>query len=135
MNRAASCLLVLVSSGLLGAGCSSGDPEASRSHSERTAAPTEGAAASTGGAAGEWRQPLFEGLGDLHIPITTSSDTAQRYFDQGLSLAFAFNHAAADLAFNEAVMNDPDCAMCYWGSALVLGPNVNHGSGQRRAGP
>jgi tetratricopeptide (TPR) repeat protein len=68
---------------------------------------------------------LFGGLGDLHIAITTSSETAQRYFDQGLSLAFAFNHAAADLAFNEAAMHDPDCAMCYWGSALVLGPNVN----------
>lgn len=72
-----------------------------------------------------WRQPLFDGLGDLHLPITTSSQTAQRYFDQGLALAFAFNHAAADLAFTEATMHDPDCAMCYWGSALVLGPNVN----------
>jgi tetratricopeptide (TPR) repeat protein len=72
-----------------------------------------------------WRQPLFEGLGDLHLPITTASDEAQRYFDQGLMLAFAFNHAAADFSFNEAAMHDPDCAMCYWGSALVLGPNVN----------
>jgi tetratricopeptide (TPR) repeat protein len=74
-----------------------------------------------------WRQPLFEGLGDLHFPITTASETAQRYFDQGLALAFAFNHAAADFAFTEATMHDADCAMCYWGSALVLGPNVNAG--------
>ena len=59
------------------------------------------------------------------IPITTTSETAQHYFDQGLSLAWAFNHAAADFAFNEAALHDPDCAMCYWGSALVLGPNVN----------
>lgn len=73
----------------------------------------------------EWRQPLFDGLGDLHFPITTASTTAQRYFDQGLALAFAFNHAAADIAFTEATAHDPDCAMCYWGSALVLGPNVN----------
>jgi hypothetical protein len=72
-----------------------------------------------------WRQPLFEGLGDLHFAITTRSETAQRYFDQGLALAFAFNHAAADFAFTEGAMHDPDCAMCYWGSALVLGPNVN----------
>jgi tetratricopeptide (TPR) repeat protein len=77
------------------------------------------------GEAAEWRQPLFEGLGDLHFTVTTSSPTAQRYFDQGLALAFAFNHAAADLAFNEATLHDPDCGMCYWGSALVLGPNVN----------
>ncbi len=75
----------------------------------------------------EWRQPLFEGLGEIHLPVTTSSDVAQQYFDQGLSLAYAFNHAAADFAFNEAALNDPDCAMCYWGSALVLGPNVNAG--------
>ena len=75
----------------------------------------------------EWHQPLFEGLGDIHLPITTSSETAQKYFDQGLSLAYAFNHAASDFAFNEAALNDPDCAMCYWGSALVLGPNVNAG--------
>jgi hypothetical protein len=72
-----------------------------------------------------WRQPLFEGLGDLHFAITTGSQTAQRYFDQGLALAFAFNHAAADFAFTEGALHDPDCAMCYWGSALVLGPNVN----------
>lgn len=73
----------------------------------------------------DWRQPLFEGLGDLHFPITTASAEAQAYFDQGLMLAFAFNHAAADFAFTEATVHDPDCALCYWGSALVLGPNVN----------
>ncbi len=72
-----------------------------------------------------WRQPIFEGLGDEHFPITTSSADAQAYFDQGLRLAWAFNHAAADIAFNEAALADPDCAMCAWGSALVLGPNVN----------
>jgi tetratricopeptide (TPR) repeat protein len=71
------------------------------------------------------KQPLFDGLGGVHLAITTASEQAQKYFDQGLALAYAFNHAAADLAFTEAQMVDPDCAMCYWGSALVLGPNVN----------
>src|SRR4030095_15716221 len=70
-------------------------------------------------------QQLFQGLGGVHLAITTSSEQAQKYFDQGLALAYGFNHAAADLAFTEAALNDPDCAMCYWGSALVLGPNVN----------
>src|SRR5262245_11733010 len=70
-------------------------------------------------------QPLFDGLGNLHYPITTTSEEAQRYFDQGLMLTFAFNHAAADLAYTEAAARDPDCALCYWGSALVLGPNIN----------
>jgi tetratricopeptide (TPR) repeat protein len=70
-------------------------------------------------------QPLFDGLGNLHFAITTASPDAQRYFDQGLMLGFAFNHAAADLAFSEAARRDPECALCYWGSALVLGPNIN----------
>lgn len=72
-----------------------------------------------------WRQPLFNGLGGVTFPITTASPVAQQYFNQGLALSYAFNHAAADFAFNEATIYDPDCAMCYWGSALVLGPNVN----------
>lgn len=72
-----------------------------------------------------WRQPLFNGLGGVNFPITTASPVAQQYFNQGLALSYAFNHAAADFAFNEATIYDPDCAMCYWGSALVLGPNVN----------
>jgi len=72
-----------------------------------------------------WRQPLFKGLGNVDLPITTSSTAARNYFNQGLALAYAFNHAAADFAFTEATVYDPDCAMCYWGSALVLGPNVN----------
>jgi tetratricopeptide (TPR) repeat protein len=72
-----------------------------------------------------WRQPLFSGLGGVNFPITTTSPVAQNYFNQGLALSYAFNHAAADFAFTEATIYDPDCAMCYWGSALVLGPNVN----------
>ena len=75
--------------------------------------------------AAAWRQPLFDGLGNVNLTITTNSEQAQSYFNQGLALAFAFNHAAADFAFTEATVYDPDCAMCYWGSALVLGPNVN----------
>jgi len=70
-------------------------------------------------------QPLFDGLGPLHFAITTNSTEAQKYFNQGMMLAWGFNHAAADLAFNEGAINDPDCAMCYWGSAFVLGANIN----------
>ena len=50
---------------------------------------------------------------------------AQRYFDQGLRLAYGFNHEAAGRAFAEAARLDPKCAMCVWGQALVLGPNIN----------
>lgn len=71
------------------------------------------------------RAPLFEGLGDTHYPITTSSELAQRYFDQGLVLAYGFNHAEAERSFRQAAELDPECALCFWGAALVLGPNVN----------
>ena len=50
---------------------------------------------------------------------------AQRYFDQGLRLAYAFNHAEAHRAFKKAQELDPDCAMCFWGEAFVLGANIN----------
>jgi tetratricopeptide (TPR) repeat protein len=69
--------------------------------------------------------PLFEGLGDYHLKITTRSELAQRYFDQGMTLSFGFNHAEAARSFREASRLDPECAMCSWGLALVLGPNIN----------
>ena len=58
-------------------------------------------------------------------PITTQSPLAQRYFDQGLNLCFGFNHEAAIRAFEEALEIDPSCAMCEWGIAFALGPNIN----------
>ena len=82
------------------------------------------------------RVPLFENLGRLHHPITTSSPEAQRYFDQGLRLIYAFNHEEAIRAFEEAVRLDPSAAMAYWGVALALGPNINAGmdkTAERRA--
>jgi tetratricopeptide (TPR) repeat protein len=69
--------------------------------------------------------PLLSGLGTLSYPITTSDPLAQKYFDQGLRLSFAFNHAEARRAFRRAQRLDPGCAMCFWGEALVLGPNIN----------
>lgn len=69
--------------------------------------------------------PLFDNFGELHRDIRSKVPAAQRYFDQGLRLAFGFNHEAAGRAFAEAARLDPDCAMCLWGQALVLGPNIN----------
>ena len=68
---------------------------------------------------------LVDDLGTLHYPITTSVARAQQFFDQGLRLAYAFNHGEALRAFRKARTLDPNCAMCYWGEALVLGPNIN----------
>jgi tetratricopeptide (TPR) repeat protein len=71
------------------------------------------------------KAPLYDNLGNLQHTITTSSPEAQRYFDQGLTLSYAFNHAEAIRAFQQAIALDPDCAMCYWGVAYALGPNIN----------
>ncbi len=69
--------------------------------------------------------PLFENLGNLHFPITTSKARAQEFFDQGLRLTYAFNHAEAHRSFMEASRLDPGAAMTYWGQAYALGPNIN----------
>ncbi len=69
--------------------------------------------------------PLFEGMGDFHREITTTSPEAQKYFDQGMVLAFGFNHAESIRSFRAAQALDPACAMCFWGEALATGPNIN----------
>jgi hypothetical protein len=69
--------------------------------------------------------PLYDNLGRHHFRISTSEPTAQRYFDQGLRLYYAFNHAEAIRSFREAQRRDPSCAMCFWGEALAWGPNIN----------
>lgn len=96
-------LCVLVSATLLGCATRSGGPAPSA----------------------ERRAPLFNDLGIHHHEITTKSPEAQRYFDQGLILNFGFNHAEAVRSFQEAARLDPSCAMCSWGEALALGPNIN----------
>lgn len=68
---------------------------------------------------------LLTDLGGYRHAVTTQSPAAQRYFDQGLVLSFAFNHSESVRAFQAAQMLDEHCAMCYWGEALALGPNIN----------
>jgi tetratricopeptide (TPR) repeat protein len=73
------------------------------------------------------REPpiVFDDLGRHHHPVTTRSPEAQRYFDQGLRLVWAFNHDEATRAFAWAARLDPECAMAWWGVALAAGPNYN----------
>lgn len=70
--------------------------------------------------------PLFEGLGHYSRPIHTSAPLAQRYFNQGLTLAYAFNHDEAIRSFTAATQLDPQCAMAWWGIALCNGPHINY---------
>ncbi len=118
--RVSLCLLSFAA--LLGAlGCGhDGGPGSSE------AAP-EAAEASAGPA------KLLEGLPPANFPVTTSSPEAQRYFDQGLILLYGFNHEAAIRSFEEALRLDPTCAMCRWGVAFALGPNINRPMGPESA--
>ena len=68
---------------------------------------------------------LYKNLGRYSYRITTTSSDAQRWFDQGLRLVYAFNHAEAQRAFREAARHDAGCAMCYWGIAITEGSNYN----------
>jgi tetratricopeptide (TPR) repeat protein len=77
--------------------------------------PTQGAEAT----------PLYDNLGTLHREVTTRSQVAQQYFDQGLRLTYAFNHDEAIKSFKQGLKHDSTCAMCYWGVAYALGPNIN----------
>ncbi len=69
--------------------------------------------------------PLYDDLGDHHRAIISSSDDIQAFFDQGLRLQYAFNHAEAIRSYEHALELDPGCAMCWWGLALAAGPNIN----------
>lgn len=71
--------------------------------------------------------PLYDNLGTLHYPIGTRVPLAQRYFDQGMRLAYGFNHAEAIASFRRAAELDSTCAMCQWGIAWAAGPNINAG--------
>ncbi|WP_395326856.1 hypothetical protein WBP06_09040 [Novosphingobium sp. BL-8H] len=69
--------------------------------------------------------PLYDDLTRSGFPVSTGDPQAQRYFNQGLTLAYGFNHAGAVRSFREAQRLDPGCAMCWWGEAVALGPNIN----------
>lgn len=72
------------------------------------------------------RPQLFEGLGSHHRAVTNASPEGQKYFDQGLTFTFAFNHDEAIRSYTEAARIDPECAMHMWGVALCNGPHINN---------
>lgn len=71
---------------------------------------------------------ILQGMGNWHHPITTKSAEAQKFFDQGLTLVYAFNFDEAKRSFQRASQLDPAAAMPYWGLALALGPSYNGGT-------
>lgn len=69
--------------------------------------------------------PLFSGLDHRKFPISSGNKEAQAYFQQGFALLYGFNHWEAIRAFKKAQEADPNCAICFWGEAIALGPNIN----------
>ena len=98
----------------------SAPPLAAQSHKHYADAPQGEKPSPTGQLA-----PRLQNLGAHTFPVTTASEAAQAFVDQGLNLSYGFNHAESGRAFREAARLDPECAMAYWGQALVLGPNIN----------
>jgi tetratricopeptide (TPR) repeat protein len=124
MNSAIWKIIAMAAFSLLTSACSRPDaPAATESAAVDTQ--VDPAIAARNELASRAGAPLFDGMGNHHHPITTADADAQRYFDQGLIIDFAFNHAESARSFRAAQKLDPDCAMCYWGEALALGPNIN----------
>ena len=78
---------------------------------------------------------LRSGLDAISYNVTTSKPEAQVWFNQGLAYTYNFNHGEAINAFKRAQEIDPDCAMCYWGEAFALGPNINAPMGEEAVAP
>lgn len=111
-ERFVADLLAFIGEGAAAPGGAGHAHAPSREHSHPAAAPST-------------VMPLLSGLGDWHLEAITASPEAQRYFDQGLRLMYAFNHDEALRSFERAVSLDSACAMCHWGVAYALGPNIN----------
>ena len=78
-------------------------------------------------AGGSAPMPLLAGIPRTQLPAGKLEGDARRYFDQGMLLAYGFNHVGAIRSFREARRRDPACVMCWWGEALANGPNINAG--------
>ncbi len=75
--------------------------------------------------------PALTGWGNYQWKITTRSDSAQFYFNQGINMYYAFHIIEARASFDKATRFDAMCAMAYWGKALAYGPNINDFGYQR----
>lgn len=69
--------------------------------------------------------PPIPGAGIHEWKISTKSDSAQFYFNQGINMYYSFHIIEAMASFKKAAKFDPGCAMLYWAQALAYGPNIN----------
>ena len=122
MGRSILTLLLASSVGIGGTGSQGEEPVApspAESVPEQPASPSmDGVATHT--------PTLFDDMGNYRREITTDSENAQRWFDQGLEFLYGFNHDEAVRSFGQALKHDPDCAMAWWGIAYARGPHINN---------
>jgi hypothetical protein len=71
------------------------------------------------------RTTLLTKFGPYHRVIRTGNAQCQQFFDEGLTLLYAFNHEEALSSFARAATLDTLSPMPHWGMALSLGTNIN----------
>jgi tetratricopeptide (TPR) repeat protein len=73
--------------------------------------------------------PVLDGFGGTMMEPGAANEPARRLFAQGMAQAYAFNEHEAIRSFKAALAKDPTCAMCAWGVAWQMGPNINNHAG------
>ena len=129
MRQGTRWFSALLLSAAISSGASNALDGADRQPSGPRSAPVSGLLDTTGErrTLEDWTRgaQLFADMGDFHREVSTSSAEARKFFDQGMRFLWAFNHDEATRSFARAAQLDPQCASCYWGVALTLGPNYN----------
>lgn len=74
------------------------------------------------------KAPLLDGFGGATLAAGNANEGARQLFAQGMAQAYGFNEAEAIRSFKAALAKDPGCAMCAWGVAWQMGPNINNSS-------
>ena len=62
---------------------------------------------------------MIGGTGKVSFTITTESEKARQFFNQGIGQLHGFWDLEAERSFRQVAMIDPECAMAYWGAALA----------------
>lgn len=110
---------------LISSAAASAQGSAAHNHGHPRSAHEHGLAVTATPLGGDADPVLLTGMSDHRMTTVSNVAAAQAYFDQGVMLAYAFNHPEAAVSFAHAARLDPDCALCAWGEGLVLGPNIN----------
>ena len=76
--------------------------------------------------AGSSEKKLYNGFTGYTRKVTTNSEEAQKWFNQGIQLLYGYNHDEAIRSFEKAGEIDPSCAMAWWGSAYARGLHINN---------